>query len=176
MKKTITISLAAAACMVTLLIGAEDKKQAGPLRVGVYDSRCITAAYVHSNFSENEIQKLFDIVHKAEKDGDAEAAKSSREIAEYMQKKRHLQGFGTAPVQELLKPVGDKLPQIARDADVDIIVSKWQIDYQIKDAEFVDITDALVALYHPNEKVLKTIESIKPIEPVSEDEILKIND
>jgi len=147
-----------------------------PLRVGVYDSRCITIAYVHSKFSKNEIQKLFDIVHKAEKEGDVKTAQSTREIAEYMQKKRHSQGFGTAPVGELLEPIKDEMSKVAEQAGVDMIVSKWQVDYQAKDAHFVDVTDAMAALYNPDEKTLKIIEEMKKQQPIAEEELLKMKD
>jgi hypothetical protein len=176
MKKAIVITFATVVCLVSILIGAEERKTAKPLRVGVYDSRCVTVAYVHSKISKNEIQKMYDIVHKAEKDGDVETAKRTREIAEYMQKKRHLQGFGTAPVQELLEPFRDQLPKVAEQAGVDIIVSKWQVDYQIKNAEFVDVTNELVKLYLPDDKTQKIVESMKTVKPIDEEEILKIKD
>jgi hypothetical protein len=179
MKKTITVSIVGlftAVLFMTVLYAADENKTVKPLRVGVYDSRCVTVAYVHSKFSENEIQKMFDIVHKAEKEGDTKTAQSTREIAEYMQKQRRLQGFGTAPVQKLLKPINDQLPEVARQAGVDMIVGKWQVDYQVKDAEFVDVTAVMVALYHPDEKTLKMGESMKDVKPISKEEILKIKD
>lgn len=181
MKKTVAVGLLmtivlVAACSVNQGMSAEGKTSAKPLRVGVYDSRCITVAYVHSAYNKNEIQKLFDIVHKAENDGDTKKAQSSRRIAEYVQKKRHAQGFGTAPVQELLDPVKKQLPQVAQTAGVEMIVSQWQIDYQVEGAEVVDVTDAIVALYKPDEKALKTIAAMKNIKPITEEEILKIED
>ncbi|MBN2514277.1 MAG: hypothetical protein JXB18_15165, partial [Sedimentisphaerales bacterium] len=170
MKKTVAVGLVmvivlVAACSVNQGMSAEGKTPVRPLRVGVYDSRCITVAYVHSEFSKNEIQKLFDIVHKAEKDGDTKKAQSSRQIAEYMQKKRHAQGFSTASVQDLLEPVKKHLHQVAQTAGVDMIVSQWQIDYRVEGAEVVDVTDAIVVLYKPDEKALKTIESLKNVKP-----------
>ena len=181
MKKLTLISFVMAgvfltACSTTSVVKAEKEKSIKPLRVGVYDSRCVAVAYVHSTFSKSEIQKLYDIVHKAEKEGDTKTAQDTREFVEYMQKKRHSQGFGTAPVQEMLEPLEKQLAQVGEQTGVDIIISKWQIDYQIKDAEFVDVTDAIVTLYQPSEKTLKTVEALKKYKPVSEEKILKIKD
>ncbi len=70
----------------------------------------------------------------------------------------------------------DKLPEVAQKAGVDIIISKWQIDFQAEGTEFVDITDAMVALYYPNEKVLKSVEALKNWKPYPQEELLKIKD
>ena len=143
------------------------------LRVGVYDSRCVTIAYTHSRFSKNEMQELFDIVHKAEAEGDTKTAQSTREMAEFIQKKRHLQGFGTSPVHDLLEPIKKTLPKLAADCGVDVIVSKWEFDYLAPDAAVKDITDELVALYEPNDKALNWIRQMKDIAPRPEKEILE---
>jgi hypothetical protein len=146
------------------------------LRIGVYDSRSIAVAYAYSSFTDNLIQKISKEVHEAEAKGDVETAKKLRGKMEWEQKKRHLQGFGTMPVHQLLSPIKDKLPQIAIDTKVDIIVSKWEFDYISPDADVVDITDELVKLYEPNEKTLKTIEQFKNIKPAPEEEILEHED
>lgn len=155
------------------MLGASEREKRALLRVGVYDSRCVTIACVNSRYSQQDIQKIFEIVHKAEAQGDTKTAQRTRKTAEFMQNKRHLQGFGTAPVHDLLEPVKDKLPELAAAAQVNIIVSKWEFDYLAPDAQVKDITDELVALFETNEKAMNSIRQMKDIAPLSEKEILE---
>ncbi|MGC9329045.1 MAG: hypothetical protein ACP5I1_15525 [Candidatus Hinthialibacter sp.] len=82
----------------------------------------------------------------------------------------HLQAFCGAPVQDRLKVIADQIPQIAREAGVDLIVSKWQIDYQAESIQLIDITNKLVKCFNPQEKALKWIEDLegKDLIPVEE--------
>ncbi len=181
MKKMMVMGLVAAgmfvaACSMSVLSGAEANKPAKPLRVGVYDSRCIAIACLRTEWWNKQIQEKMKERDKPKAAGDTQKVKELEEWGQSSQTKAHLQGFGTAPVQSLLEPIKDKLPQVAQQAGVDIIVSKWQIDYQAKDAQVVDMTDAIVALYKPSEETLKTVESIKTVKPIAEEEILKIKD
>jgi len=165
------------ACQVTSCGKANaDSAAAKPLRVGVYDSRCIAAACLRSEWWNKQLQEKMKERDKAKAAGDTQKVKELEEWGQSSQAKAHLQGFGTAPVKNLLEQVKDKLPQVAQQAGVDIIVSKWQIDYQAKDAEVVDMTDAIVALYKPSEETLKIIEEMKKQQPISEEELLKMKD
>lgn len=171
--------LVLALCMTVFLavgcgmLRASEQEKRALLRVGVYDSRCVTIACVNSKYGQQEIQKMFDIVHKAEAEGDTKTAQRTRRTAEFMQNKRHLQGFGTAPVHDLLEPVKDKLAAVAAAAQVDVIISKWEFDYLAPDAQVKDITDELVALFETNEKATNSIRQMKDIAPLSEKEILE---
>jgi len=179
MKAKIGIIIVLALCMTGLLavgcgvLGASEKEKRALLRVGVYDSRCVTIACVNSKYGQQDIQKMFDIVHKAEAEGDTKTAQRTRRTAEFMQSKRHLQGFGMAPVHDLLEPVKGKLAEVAAAAQVDVIVSKWEFDYLAPDAQVKDITDELVALFETNEKAMNSIRQMKDIAPLSEKEILE---
>jgi hypothetical protein len=176
MKKTVTISLAAVVCLVSILIAAETKKAVNPLRVGVYDSRAIAIASGPTEWFNKPVREKMKEMEKAKAANDQQKIKELEEWGQQQQQKSHLMAFGTAPVQHLLEPVKDKLPEVAQKAGVDIIISKWQIDYQAEGAEFVDITDAMVALYNPNEKVLKSVEAMKNLKPYPQEELLKVKD
>lgn len=181
MKKTgiiLTIGLLAAG---SLLMGGQILKAAGQekrtlLRVGVYDSRAVAIAYADSTYNEEQYQKLKAELDKAQARGDEEKIKAVKEQGSKSQERKHLQGFGTAPVHELLEPVKDKLPAIAAANEVDIIVSKWEFDYLAADAEVKDLTDAVVALFNPGEKQLEWIRQMKDKAPLSEKEILEHQD
>jgi hypothetical protein len=176
MKKTMVISLAAVVCLVSILIGAETKKVAKPLSVGIYDSRAVAVAAISSQWWNKQLQEKTKEMEKAKAAGDTQKIKELEEWGSKGQQRAHLMGFGTAPVQKMLEPIKDQLPKVAEQAGVDIIVSKWQVDYQVKDAEFVDVTDAMVALYNPNERTLKSVEGIKAAKPIAEEELLKMKD
>ncbi len=49
---------------------------------------------------------------------------------------------------------------------VSVIVSKWDVAFHDPNVEYVDVTDALVARFNPNEKVQKWIESGKARDPI----------
>ena len=181
MKKFALISFAVAgvivaACSVSSAGKAETDKPVKPLRVGVYDSRCVAVACMPTAWYNEPVKEKMKEMEKAKAAGDEKKIKELEAWGESRQQKAHLQGFGTAPVTELLEPVKGRLAEVARQAGVDIIVSTWQIDYQASDAELVDVTDAIVALYEPSEKTLKTVEALKKHKPMSEEEILKIKD
>jgi hypothetical protein len=181
MKKTMVISAAAAGmfavmCSMSVLSGAQATKPVKPLRVGVYDSRSIAMACLRSQWWNDLMQEKMKELDKAKAAGDEKKIKELNEWGESNQAKAHLQGFGTAPVKNLLERIKDQLPGVAQQAGVDIIVSKWQIDYQVKDAELVDVTDAIVALYKPSEETLKILEEVKKQPPVSEEELSNMKD
>jgi hypothetical protein len=181
MKKLALVSLMVAglfmaACSMTSADKAETDKPVKPLRVGVYDSRCVAVACGPTEQFTKPLRDKMKEMEKAKAAGDGQKIKELEAWGQQWQQKAHLITFGTAPVQQFLEPVKDKLPEVAQQAGVDIIVSKWQIDYQVKDAELVDVTDAIVALYQPNEKTLKTVEALKKHKPMSEEDVLKIKD
>lgn len=180
MKKLALISFVVAGVFVAACSVSSASKSAGqsvkPLRVGVYDSRAIAIASVPTEWYNKPVKEKMKEMEKAKAAGDEQKIKEFMAWGESRQQKAHLMGFGTAPVTELLEPIKGRLAEVARQAGVDIIVSKWQIDYQANDVEFVDVTDAMVALYQPNEKVLKSVESLKKWKPYSESELLKIKD
>ena len=72
-------------------------------------------------------------------------------------------GFSNAPIDDILLQVKDKLPGIAQQTGVDVIVAK--LDYQKPDVITVDVTDQVVALFHPNAKTLKTIAELRKRDP-----------
>ena len=90
------------------------------------------------------------------------------------QRRLHEQGFSTGSVTGIMAKIKDSLPGVARKADVQIIVNKWELNYQSPDVEIVEVTDELVALFHPSEKALGWIRDLKqhppqPIEKITED-------
>ncbi len=121
------------------------------IRLGVYDNRAIAIAWASSKY--NLVGQKIGEMKKAEADGDTEKAGELREWGKNLQRKLHRQGFGRVPVDDLLVPVKDRFPEVAKKTGVVAIV--WQSDYAGEDVELVDITQDLVTLFNPSEKVLR---------------------
>ena len=151
-------------------IGAE-KREAKGVRVGTFDSRAIVVAYAHSKLFDGYMRPLMEEHKKAKAAGDTKRAAELEAEGEAQQDLFHKQGFSTWPVNDMLEHVKDKLAAVAEQAGVDVIVSKWDITYQKPSVEYVDVTDALVALFEPKDKLakeraLKTIQDMRSKPPI----------
>ncbi len=137
------------------------------IRVGIYDSRAVVIAFAHSEF--NGIDAKMAEMEKAKAAGDTKKIAELQTWGPAHQAKLHRQGFSTASVDDILEHIKDNLPQIAKDANVIVLVSKWDKKTlkRYKSAELIDVTDLITAQFKPNEKVLKTIEQIKKKKPIA---------
>ena len=148
--------------------GGQKKKL---LRVGVYDSRGIAIAYAHSEHWSKILKEKKAALEQAQKDGDIEKVKEIKAWGPAQQAKAHLQGFGTAPVHDCFECVKDQIPDVAKAAGVDVIVSKWEFDYLSSDAEMVDVTMELAKLFEPSERAWKSIKSLDKWKPYSHEKL-----
>jgi hypothetical protein len=143
--------------------------------VGTFDSRAVAVAYIHSDaFTDYLVAQKADVaqvIERAKMAGDKELVAGLDALGPAMQKRLHEQGFGTAPVDDIIARIEDKLPGIAKEAGVDVIVSKWTLTYRSPAAKFVDVTGLIAAEFDPDERTLKLIESIVETEPIPLDEI-----
>ncbi|MFT3785645.1 MAG: sigma-70 family RNA polymerase sigma factor [Tepidisphaeraceae bacterium] len=142
------------------------------VRIGTYDSRAIAVAYAASPFMQRDLDKLMQELRAAEAAEDAKLAASIKEKGAALQRQMHRQGFGNAPVDELLAKVKDQLPDLAGRLSVGAIGRSF--DFHAGDVEVIDITDDLVQLYSPNARTLKMIESLRKQPPVDADTIEKM--
>ena len=85
-----------------------------------------------------------DDLHKQLKDaegkGDKDRIEQIKAHGQNMQTVAHLQAFSNAPVDEYLALIKDKLPTVAADAKVDLIVAKP--DFLAVGVETANVTDA----------------------------------
>lgn len=155
--------LAATGCVCWHLKSDEPK-----VRVGIYDSRVVAIAYAHSDWNNQRLKSKKAEMEKAKAEGDTEKIEELQTWGLAQQAKLHKQGFGTTPVDDILEYIKDNLPQIAEDANVVALVSKWDKNSlkSYKSAELIDVTDLMAAQFNPDEKVLKTIEEIKSKKPI----------
>ncbi len=115
---------------------AEDSSNPGnaKVRVGVYDSRAIALAFVGSEVWKASVGKqLADMraeYNKAKAEGNQKRMAELQAQGKASQVRLHKQGFSTAPVDDILKHIQDKIPQIAKAANVGPVVSKWDKEAQ----------------------------------------------
>ncbi len=103
---------------------------------------------------------------KAKAAGDVKRVKELDVEGPALQELMHKQGFSTWPVDNILEKIEGKVAEIATQADVEVIVSKWDIVYRGSAVEFVDVTDLMVKPFNPNKATLKIIKDIQKQAPV----------
>jgi len=144
-----------------------------PVRVGTFDSRALALAYYRSDTFNRYIKELKAKHEKAKAAGDAKRVKKLEGEGEASQELAHKQGFGTWPVDNILKKISKEIPRIAKKSNVDVIVSKWAMTYQRPGVKFVDVTDLMVKPFNPDKKTQEVIREIRKQKPVP---LEKLND
>lgn len=143
--------------------------------VGTFDSRALLMAYVRSkqfqDYLEAQKADIDKVTARARAAGDDRLVADLDRLGPAMQLRIHRQGFGTAPVDDIVARIEDKLPAIAAKAGVDVIVSKWTVTYRSPSARFVDVTEQLAAVFDPSPATWKNIRQIVTQDPVPLDQI-----
>jgi hypothetical protein len=138
--------------------------------VGTFDSRAVLTAWVRSaafaDYLKAQKSDIGRATERAKAAGDRQLAADLEALGPAMQERVHRQGFGTAPIDDVLARIEGALPGIAAAAGVDVIVSKWTLAYRSGQARFVDVTDRLVAQFEPDEKTLAVIRDLIAKDPL----------
>lgn len=142
------------------------------LRIGTYDSRALAVAYARSEKFAQKMSELHRQRSDAEKAGDKNRVAELDALGESMQARMHLQGFSTAPVDDVLDTVRDRLPDVAKQENVAAVARA--IDYQDASTELVDVTDELVALFNPDEQTLKIVSDLRKQKPTAIEEVARM--
>jgi len=142
-------------------------------KIGVYDSRSIAIAAIGSDYYAHHISPLEDDYRKAKADGDQERTRELEAKVWARRKQTHRQGFGRAPVDNILEYIRAEMPAIAKKAGVVAIVSKWDAEALSKyaSARRVDVTMLLVDAFKPNAKQRQTAIDIQSKDPVPAEEL-----
>jgi hypothetical protein len=150
--------------------------QRARVRVGTFDSRAVAIAYGNSEVFRRELGKLMEEHKKAKAAGDTAKVKKLEEQGKAGQVRAHEQAFSTGRVDNILEHIKDKLPAIAREAKVDLIVSQWDVAYRGPDADLVDVTDLVVKPFNPGERARGWIKDLKKVAPIPLEDARKIDD
>lgn len=168
----IAVALAGLAAHTTVEARQSQKKTSGSnVRVGTFDSRAVAMAYFATDAFNRQLNDLRAEHEKAKAAEDEKRVKESfaelRALGELM----HKQGFSTWRVDNILETIKEKIPEIARQGNVDVIICKWDIVYHGSGIELVDVTDLMVQPFNPDKETLKTIKDVQKHDPVPLDEI-----
>lgn len=122
-------------------------------RIGVYDSRAVAIGYAGSPFQLEKMRIRKAQLDQAQKAGDTKAVTRLKAEGQAWQTTLHQQGFGTAPVDDILNHVSGELPKIQKDAGVTRLVSKWNKPElkRYPGADRIDVTMMLVDAFRPSE-------------------------
>ena len=161
MKRVIIMVIMACTMLLSMTLNGQAQQTVKKIRVGVYDNRAITFAYMGSKY--NPMEKKIAEFKEAKAAGDSAQIKELEAWGPRFQRQLHLQGFGRAPVDDRLLLVKDGMAGVAKSTGVDLI--GWHPDYTSAEVEIVDITDELVALFNPTKEKLEEIKQLKGIEP-----------
>ena len=132
-------------------------------RVGVYDSRTIAYAHFWSEGYQQKIKDLAKSAKEAKAAGDMVRFRDMEAELKNEQDQNHLRVFSTAPVDSILALMQNRVDEVQRTTRVGRLVSKWDAPTltQFKQAEQIDVTDALLRDFRPNEKQMKVIADIR---------------
>ena len=144
--------------------------------VGVFDSRAVAIAYARSDVFKRDIKSVTEEFEKAKSAGDQKRMAEINTQMEERQALMHKQGFSTYSVSDILDKIKDRLPEIARQANVDTIVSKWDVVYQRSGIEFIDITDLMVKPFSPNEQTLTILKEMAKQKPIPLEQMKNFKD
>lgn len=139
--------------------------------VGTFDSRAVAIAYVRSDEFRRRLDEKREELERAQAAGDEARVAELEAFGPELQRHVHEQGFSTAPVDDIVVRIEDRLAGIAERRGVDVIVSKWVLAYSAPGARFVDVTEDLAACFDPDEATWKTIRQIVAQDPVPLDEL-----
>jgi hypothetical protein len=152
---------------VTAVRGAETNAVDG--RVGVYDSRAVAYAWFCSDAQQAKLKEEAAVARAAKEAGDETKLKEYSAALRAKQDQMHREVFSTAPAEEALMTIKDRIPEFEKTTGVIDLVSKWDEPAlkKYQSAEKLDVTDELVRVFlKPTEKQLKVIEGIKKAKPV----------
>jgi len=148
--------------------GQTNQPNRSPERIGVYDSRVVAYAHFWTEGHMRKIKEMANAAKEAKDNGQTERCKELSANLKKEQEQSHLQVFSTAPVDDVLAEMKDRVASIEKEAGVSRLVSKWDEKALkgYKPAQRVEVTDLLLREFKLNEKQLKVVADMRKQEPL----------
>jgi hypothetical protein len=165
-KRPILVILLTAVTLMALVTPAFSLTGPKPVRVGVYDSRVVTLAWSRTpKFNEliSRMRRESDSLSKSP-DSNARLQDVYRNFT--FQYLLHQQVFCTGSSAWVTNLIKDKLPALAKQENVSVIVSKWELTWTDSPVEVVDLTMKVAALFEPGSDFEKIAGEILKQEPI----------
>jgi hypothetical protein len=156
---------------IITLISPDASRCQSKFKVGTYDSRAVATAYFQSPYNI-KVMKIFNDLHsqmqKAQEEHDSIKISKLNFEAPTRQAMLHEKGFGTGSVRYELLEIKDKIDSLAKAEKLDLILSKWELNYSSSNCEVVDISEKIGLLFNPNERFRNIIKEILKSEPIKD--------
>ncbi len=155
--------------IVALGLGANTatRQDANPTAVvGIFDSRAVAVAFVRSELFDSRLKDLRQRLTIAKSRGDQATINRLKEMVPTIQELAQKQAFAAEPIDNIIDMIRDKLPMVAENAGVDVIVSRWVVAYYSKDAKFVDVTRHMTEVFAPDAETKKIIAELLTTKPI----------
>lgn len=131
--------------------------------IAVYDSRAVAIAWARSDGFRGELRAMADERARASAVGETSRVAELDARGAALQERIHRQGFGTAPVDDVLDRVAPQVGAVREHAGASRLVSKWSDD--APRARAPDVTDDLVRLFSPDAETLRVIREVRAKSP-----------
>lgn len=141
------------------------------LKIGVYDSRVVVFAWSRSNYFREHLDKIRQHGDSVMKTNDTLKIKEVSIQGMSYQHLLHQMVFSNGSAARIIDLVKDKLLDVARQADVKIVLSKYELCYQDPSVEIVDLTTQVSQLFNPTENIDKMVGEITKSQPIPLDEL-----
>jgi hypothetical protein len=141
----------------------------GKTRLGVFNTRVVALAYGRSEEHNAEVKAKMAEHRRAKEAGDKERMAELERRGRESQERMHRQVFGDAPIPDILEKMADKLPEVARSAGVDAIVTG--VHHAGPGVRVVDVTEQMAAVWNPDEKTRELMRELPKHPPVSAEQL-----
>lgn len=160
----VPVIIAALFCMV--LTGTYRINAQMTLKIGTFDSRAVAIAYYNSKDFKHTIESSMSDMKAAEENGDKKAIAKIKRGRSLQQAIKHEQGFGKGSINDIIEKIKDKIAALGKKENLTAIISKWEVVYNSAEVELVDITERVVDLFEPNERMKEMTKEVLMSEPV----------
>ncbi|MFN8206720.1 MAG: hypothetical protein U0T82_04845 [Bacteroidales bacterium] len=141
------------------------------IKVGTYDSRMVVYAYSRSDFFRQYMMKFKMQSDSATSMNDTTRLRELSVQAISFQHLLHQMVFSSGSVTMVMKYIQDGLPEVARQAGVSVIVSKFELSWLAPGMETVDLSRQVCALFKPTENIENFLKEIEKADPVPIEEM-----
>jgi hypothetical protein len=159
-----TVLVLGTAAASPAIAGDPEPTARGAIRVGTFDTRAVALAYGRSDGFMEWVRTLKERAEQARTEGDDQLLAQLEAEGQAKQEELHRQVFGGAPIDEILASIEASRPEIAREAQVDLIVRG--VLYSGPDVEVVDVSREMTMPFEPDEKTLQILEQLLATPPV----------
>lgn len=173
--KLFTLLFVAVAAVLGVWIAAAShfpSAEAEPrLRIGTFNTRAVALAYGRSAEHLEYVNERYAAGKKAEAEKRKSELTAIKNEMKEGQRLLDLQVFSYAPIDNILEKMTPGLPEVAKAAGVDAIVTSAV--YHAEDVEVVDVTPQMVEYFKPTEETRKMVQDVLKHPPVDPEVAVK---